>query len=83
MVFMGDGGSEQRHDAVSQHLVHRALKAVDRIHHDVDSRIQELLGGFRVEIFNQLGGVFDVCQKHGDLLALALQSAAGGEDLIG
>jgi hypothetical protein len=37
----------------------------------MDSRIEELLGGFRVEVFDQLGGVFEVGKQDGDLLAFA------------
>ena len=45
--------------------------------------VQELLGGLRVEILDELGRVFDVGEQHRDLLAFAFQGAAGGQDLLG
>jgi hypothetical protein len=74
---MGNGSAKEGHDAVAQHLVHRAFKAVYGVHHAVDGRVQKLLGGFRVEVFDQLGRVFDVGKQHGHLLAFAFQGSAG------
>ncbi len=79
---MGQRRAEEGHDAVAQHLVHRALEAVYGVHHGVQGRVEELLGGFRVEIPDQLGRVFDVGEQHRDLLAFACQGATGGEDLL-
>ena len=33
VVFVGHGRAEEGHDAIAQHLVHRALKAVHGVHH--------------------------------------------------
>ena len=71
MVLMGNGRTEQGHDAVAQHLVHRTLKAVYGVHHVVQSRVEELLGGFGVKIADEFGGVLEVGKQHCDLLALA------------
>ena len=49
----------------------------------MNRRIQELLSGFRVKVFDQLGRVLDVGEQDGDLLALTLQGIAGGQNLIG
>ena len=43
---------------------------------------EECLGGFRVEIADQLRGAFEVGKQHGDLFALAFQGTSGGEDLL-
>ena len=83
MVFMGHWGSEERHDAVPEHLIHGAFVAVHGVHHDVQRRIEEPLGGFRVEVADQLGRAFEVGKEHGDLLALAFQGTAGGQDFLG
>jgi hypothetical protein len=76
-------GSEERHNAVTEHLVHRTLEAVHRVHHEVDGRIGELLGGFGVQVADEFGGVFDICKEHRDLLAFAFEVATGGEDFFG
>ncbi len=71
MIFMRYGCAKQRHDAVAQHLIHRAFKAVYGIHHDMDGGIVELLGIFRVEVPDQFSRVFDVGKADGDLFAFA------------
>ena len=79
---MRQGGPEEGHKAVAQHLVHSAFKAVHGVHHDVDGRVQELLGSFWIEVFDQLGRVFDVDKQHSDLFAFAFQGRTGGEDFF-
>jgi hypothetical protein len=71
VVFMRHGGTEQGHDAIAQHLVHCALKAVHGVHHDVQRWVQERTGFFRVEALDQLGRALEVGKQHGHLLALA------------
>jgi hypothetical protein len=83
VVFMGQRRSKQCHNPVPQDLIHRAFKAMHRLHHDVNGGIEELLGRFRVEVLDQLGGVFDVGKQNGDLLTLTFQGVAGGEDFFG
>jgi methylase of polypeptide subunit release factors len=83
VILMSEGGPKEGHNAVAQHLVHRALEAVYRLHHAMQGGVQHLLGGFGVKVPDQLGRVFDVGEQHRDLLALAFEGAARGEDLLG
>jgi hypothetical protein len=46
-------------------------------------RVEELAGFFGIAIGQQLHGAFEIGKEHGDLLAFALESAAGGEDFLG
>ena len=71
VIFMGNRRAEEGHEAISEHLIHRALVAMHRRHHAVHRRIEELLGGFRVEPGDQLRRAFDVREKDGDVLAFA------------
>ena len=82
VVFVGNGGAKERHNAIAEHLIDRALEAVDRVHHHVDGRIEELLGGFGIKATDEFGGVLEIGKEHRDLLALAFQRATGGEDLL-
>jgi hypothetical protein len=82
VVFVGQWRPEESHDAVAQHLVHRPLKAVHGVHHALQRRIEEGLGGFRVEVADQLRGAFEVGEQYGDLFTLAFQGTSGGEDLL-
>ena len=83
VVFVGHWRPEQGHDAVAQYLVDRALVAMHGVHHAVQGGIQEPLGGFGVEVGDELGRPFQVGKQHRDLLALAFQRTPGGEDLLG
>ena len=83
VIFVGQRSPKEGHNAVAQHLVHRALIAVHGLHHAVQSGVEELLGGFRVEVLNQLGRVLDIGKQHRHLFAFTFQGTAGGEDLLG
>jgi hypothetical protein len=83
VVFVGNGRAKQGHNAIAEHLIHRALEAVHGVHHHLDGGIEELLGGFGVETMNEFGRVLEIGKQHRDLLALALQGGAGGEDFFG
>jgi hypothetical protein len=56
--------------------------AVHRVHHARQHGIEELARLFRIAVGEQLHGVLQVRKEHGDVLALAFQSAFGGEDLL-
>jgi hypothetical protein len=83
VVFVGNGGSKQGHNAIAEHLVHRAFKAVHRLHHAVNGWVEELLGGFGIEAADEFRRVLEIGKQHRDLLAFAFQGAFGGEDLLG
>ena len=83
VVFVGNGRAEQGHNAVAEHLVDGALEAVHGVHHVVDSGVEELLGGFGIKAADEFRRVLEVSKQHGDLLALAFEGAAGGEDFLG
>ena len=82
VVFMGNGGAEQRHDAIAHDLVDGALVAVHRGHHAVEHRVQELARLLGVAVGQQGHGAFEVGKQHGDVLALAFEGGAGGEDFL-
>ena len=60
VVFVGNGGAKQGHNAIAEHLIHRALEAVHGVHHEVDDGIQELLGRFGIEAVDEPGRVLEV-----------------------
>ena len=73
VVLMGNGGPKQGHNAVAEHLIHRALEAVHGVHHALQGRVEELLRGFGIEAPDEFGGVLEVGKEHRDLLAFAFQ----------
>ena len=83
MILVGQRRAEQRHDAVAHDLVDGALVAVDRLHHPLEHRVEELPRLLGIAVGEQLHRALEVGEQHRDLLALALQGALGGEDLLG
>jgi hypothetical protein len=83
VVFVGDGGTEQGHNAIAKHLVDSALEAVHGVHHVVDGGVEELLGGFRIKTTDEFRRVFKIGEQHRDLLALAFEASFGGQDFLG
>jgi hypothetical protein len=83
MVLERERRAEERHDPVAEHLVHGALVGVNRFHHDLEHRIQELSRLLGIAIHQELHRALDVGEDDGDLLALALHRAPEGEDAIG
>jgi hypothetical protein len=61
----------------AHHLVHRALVAVDGLHHPFEHRVENLACLFRVTVGEQLHRALEVGEEHRHLLALALQGALG------
>jgi hypothetical protein len=73
VVFVGDRRAEQRHDPVAHHLVHRALVAVDGLHHELENGIENLASLLGVAVGEQLHRALEVGEEDCDLLALALE----------
>ncbi len=82
VVLVGQRRAEERHDPVAHHLVHRALVAVDGLHHPFEHRIEDLTRLLGVTVGEQLHRALEVREEDRHLLALALQGRLGGEDLL-
>ena len=83
MILVGQRRAEERHDPVAHDLVHRALVAVDRLHHALEDGVEELARLLGIAVGEQLHRALEVGEEHRDLLALALEGGLGGEDLLG
>jgi len=83
MVFMGKRRPKQRHDAVAHDLVHGPLVAVHGGHHAFQDGIEEPLGFLGITLGEQFHRALEVGKQDGDLLALAFEGAARGENLLG
>ena len=77
MVLVGERGAEERHDAVSHHLIHRALVAVDRLHHVLEHGVEDLACLLGVTVGEEFHRALEVSEEHGDLLALTFESELG------
>src|SRR5215831_10082434 len=74
------GRAEERHDAVTHHLVHGALVGVHSVHHALDHGVEDAARILGVAVGEQLQGRFHVREENGDMLALALHKGFGNED---
>ena len=83
VVLVGDRGAEQRHDAVAGELVDRALEAVDALAEDREEALHDLPPLLGVASLGELHRAHHVGEQHRHLLALALQGALAGADLLG
>jgi hypothetical protein len=83
VVLVGQRRPEQGHDAVAHHLVDGTFVLVDGRHHTVEHGIEQVPRLLWVALGQQLHGPLEVGKQHRDLLALAFQGGAGGEDLLG
>jgi hypothetical protein len=83
MLFVRDRGAEERHDAVAEELVHRALVAVDLVQHQLERLVHQHVGVLGVELRGQRREARDVGEQDRHLLALSLERASGREDLVG
>ena len=83
VVLMRQRCPKQGHDAVAHHLVDGAFVLVHGRHHAVEHRIEQVPRLLGVALGQQLHGALEVGKEHRDLLALAFQGGAGGEDLLG
>ena len=76
MVLVGDGRAEQRHDVVTQELVHGALVAVHLGQHQLEGSAHEAVDFLGVEALRQRREARDVHEENRDLLPFALERAA-------
>ena len=84
MVFVGNRGSEQRHDAVALHLIDHPAVPMDPFAHCFDNRGQKLQRPFRVEFLYQRGAPHDVREQDGDhFLSAGYTSATSAGPSIG
>ena len=82
MIFMGNGRAEEGHNPIPHHLVDGALVAVHGLDHALQDRVQQLSGLLGIAVGQQLHRSLQVGKQYGDLLALALQGTAGGQDFF-
>jgi hypothetical protein len=83
VVLVRDRRPEERHDPIPEELIHRPLVAVDLRQHQLEGPVHHPVHVFRVEAFGEGGEPRHIHEEHGDLLALAFESTAGLQDLVG
>src|SRR5262249_48927373 len=82
MVLVGERSAEERHDAVAHHLIDRALKPVNGLHHVFKNRIEDLPGVLWIAVGEQLHRTLEIGKENCHLLALAFESALRDENLL-
>jgi hypothetical protein len=82
VVLVGDRRAEQRHDPIAHDLVDGPLIPVDRLHHSLEHRIEELSRLLGIAVDQELHRALQVGEEDRDLLALALECGLGGQNLL-
>jgi hypothetical protein len=83
VILVGQRRAEECHEAVAHDLVDRTLIAMDGFHHELKHWVENLPSFFGIAVGEELHRTLEVGEKHGDLLALALQRCPRSEDLFG
>jgi hypothetical protein len=83
MILIDDRRAEQGHNAVAHDLVHRALVAVHRIHHQREDRIEAVARFLGSTVGEQCQRALDIGEQHADRRALPFQGTSGGENVLG
>ena len=83
MVLVSERRAEERHDAITHHLVHRALVAVHRFHHPLEHRVQEFAGVLGIAFGQELHRALEVGEQDGHLLSFTLEGGLRADDLLG
>jgi len=82
VILVRDGSTEQRHQAVARVLVHGALEARDPLRHDLEEAVEDAVPVLRIGAPGERERALHVGEQHGQLLALAFERAARGEELV-
>jgi hypothetical protein len=83
VVLVGEGSPEERHDPVPHDLVDRPLVPVDRLHHPLEDRVDQLPGFLGIAVGQELHRALHIGEEHGDLLPLAFERGFRRQDFLG
>src|SRR5262249_797068 len=83
VILVGDGRSEQRHDAVAGELIDRAFESVDVRGENLEDAIKNAVPLFGAQLIGKSHGIDDVDEQDTHLLALTLERGPNGEYLLG
>src|SRR5262245_38799431 len=73
VILVSQWCPKERHDSVAQHLVNGSFVSVNRIHHDPQYRIDELLRFFWIDALQPAGYTSDVGKENRYLLPFSFQ----------
>ena len=82
VIFVRQRRAKQGHEAITETLINGAFIAMYRIQSQSKEAVQQAMHGFRPQALGEGGGVGEVAKQHGDLLALAFEGTARGENLL-
>jgi hypothetical protein len=82
VIFECERCAEERHQPIAEELVHRALVAMDRVRHEAQNAVHQLVHYLGIEPLGHTRRLDDVGEQHGHLLALALERNARCQDAV-
>src|SRR5207247_3085588 len=82
VILVGDRRAEERHEAVAGELGDRSLEAMHALGKQRGDALHDLVEHLGINLLGEVHGALHVGEEDGDLLALALEGGARGEDLL-
>ena len=83
MILVRQRRAEQRHEAIAEELIDRALVAVHLGQRRFEERTEDRVHALGTRALGHLGRIGDVAEQHRDRLALAFEGAARAQDFLG
>src|SRR5262245_5670557 len=82
VIFVRQWRAEQRHDAITEHLVDGTLIAMHGLHHALQHRVEKAASLLGVAVGEELHRPLQVREQDRDLLAFPFDGLPGVEDLL-
>ena len=83
MILVGDGRTEQRHDAVTGVLVYGTFEAVDPLRQDLEEAVHHVVPLLGINLIRKIHRTLHVHKEDGYLLSFPFECGLGLEDLVG
>jgi hypothetical protein len=82
MIFVCDGSTEERHDAVARVLVDRSFEPMHAFGQHFEESIENLMPNLGIDCIRELERTLQVYEQHRELFALAFDCRATAQDLV-
>ena len=82
MILECDRRAEESHHAVAGVVGHRPLEAMHALGEERREALHDVVEDFGIDLLGEIHRALHVGEEDGHLLALALEGAAGGQDLL-
>src|SRR5215510_6162920 len=83
MILMGDGSTEERHEAIAQELINGPFVPMHLVECYLKKAIEERVHCLRSDALSNRSRVRQVTEQHRHLFAFTFESTPGGQNFFG